>query len=146
MTAEMGNPTLKEARANRWLTGRKGRVKHGGRMILSQDWWQKGWGHSLCKGPSPFSSQQDDWFCTFLQFIYSLAIGFRLGNFLLTYISMTNNLCSIVLENYTSSKKLQGFTHSGSLTTFKGIYFLEILTSSILNMWPNILGLLNLLK
>lgn len=146
MKAEMGNPTLKEARANRWFTGRKGRMKRGGRMILSQDWWEKGSGHSLYKGPSPFSSQQDDWFCTFFQFIYSLAIGFLLGIFLLTYISITNNLCLKVLENYISSKKLQGYTHTASLTTSKGIYFLEILISSILNMWPNILGLPNLLK
>lgn len=53
------------------------------------DWSMVGWPRigekkaqgSLYKSPSPFSSQQADWFYAFLPFTHSLAIGFLLGIF-----------------------------------------------------------------
>lgn len=118
--AKTGNgmfiPTLKEARENGQLMGRMGRLKHGRWLCprIGEDKLRE----SLCKGRSPVCSQQADWFCAFLQFIYSLAIGFLLGIFLRNCIWIINNSCLMFLgkKNHTSSKKLQEYTHSASLT------------------------------
>lgn len=97
--AKTGNgmfiPTLKEARENGQLMGRMGRLKHGRWLHprIGEDKLRE----SLCKGRSPVCSQQADWFCAFLQFIYSLAIGFLLGIFLRNCIWIINNSCLMFL-------------------------------------------------